>query len=108
MSIALLLINIKRYIFRVKYGTEKFRKFKAFLINFYDYHFEPEFHYYSFRITKCRLYDYPHSITIEIHSLAPGMIIGPRGEHIDALKEYMSKRYSKPIKIDLQETNPFK
>lgn len=99
---------IKKRIFRVRLSSEEFRKFKAFITNFYDYHFAPEFHYSSFRITKCRIYNYPSSITIEIHALAPGMIIGPYGKHIDALKEYMAKRYSKPIIIDLQETNPFK
>lgn len=103
-----LLKLIKKSIFKVRLSSEEFRKFKAFITNFYDYHFEPELHFSNFRITKCRMYNYPRSITIEIYALAPGMIIGPYGKHLDALKEYMSKRYSKLIIIDLQETNPFK
>lgn len=100
--------SIRKQIFVVGRNTDKFRQFKAFITNFYDYHFEPDHHYASFRITKCLFYNYPNSITIEIHSLAPGMIIGPRGKHMDALKEYLSKRYSKTINIELKETNPFK
>lgn len=103
-----LIKSIYKHIFRVKYDTDKFRKFRSFITNFYDYHFEPTYTYSHFRITKCRMYDYPDYITIEIHSLSPGMIIGPQGMHLDHLKEYMSKRYSKPIKIEIMETNPFK
>lgn len=99
---------ITKWYFMVKCNSKEFIKFKSLFTSFYDYHFEPEHHFNSFRITKVRLYFLPKEIIIEIHSLAPGMIIGPYGKHMDALKEYMSKRYSKPIKIDLQETNPFK
>lgn len=100
--------SFKKWFYKVEYDTQEFRKFKGFIIAFYDYHFEPDYHFHSFRLTKVRLYIYPKSITIEIHSLSPGMIIGKSGKNIDALQAYMQKRYSKPVKIDLQETNPFK
>jgi ribosomal protein S3 len=77
------------------------------IISFYD-NYSAEFHYNMFRITKCRLYNYPKGIVIEIYSLSPGMIIGPKGKHMDDFKTHMQKRYSKPVKIILEETNPFK
>lgn len=100
--------SVYKWFFKVKYNTHEFRKFKGFITAFYDDYFEPEFTYSHFRITKCRIYTFPKSILIEIHSLSPGMIIGPKGAHIDALKTYMQSRYSKSVNIDLKETNPFK
>jgi len=77
------------------------------VINFYD-HYDPEYTFYSYRITKIRMYDYPSSIVIEIHSLSPGMIIGIKGETLERLKFFFQARYLKPITIKLEETNPFK
>lgn len=103
-----LIKSIQRWYFRVRYNTIEFRKFKGLICNFYDNYYENEFHFNSFRITKCRIYDYPKYISVEIHSLSPGMIIGPHGKHMDDLTAYLQKRYSKPIKITLEETNIFK
>lgn len=97
-----------KWLFKVKYKSDTHNKLKSLLISFYDNHFEPNIHYSNFRITKCRFYNYPSHILIEIHSLSPGMIIGPRGEHMDALTAYMLLRFPKPVKIKLEETNPFK
>jgi len=105
-------MNIKtlfsKWFFKVKYKSDKHNKLKSFFTIFYDNHFEPEFTFQNFRITKCIFYDYPSHILIEIHSLSPGMIIGPRGEHMNSLTAYMQKRITKPVKIELKETNPFK
>lgn len=99
--------SIKKWLFRVRYNTDEFRKFKAYITNFYD-GYDTQWTWNNYRITKCRLYKYPKSIVVEIHSLAPGMIIGLKGECIDRLKAFLSGRYGKPVNIDLHETNPFK
>ena len=94
----------------VRYQSDAHRKFRSFITNFYDHYNDGHkvYHFGSFRITKCRFYDFPKSITIEIHSLSPGMIIGPKGETLDRFKAFMQKRYSKPVNIQINETNPFK
>lgn len=95
------------FIFRVPPTTKKFKHFKALFINFYDcYNTEWQFH--SFRITKCRVYDLPKKMIVEIHSLSPGMIIGKSGKCIDALQAHLQKKFSKYVEIKLEETNPFK
>jgi ribosomal protein S3 len=97
-----------RWAFRIRYATATHRQFRAYVTHFYDHYNENEYSFNQHRITKCRFYDFPKSITIEIHSLSPGMIIGPKGETLDRFKAYMQKRYPKPIHIRLEETNPFK
>jgi hypothetical protein len=94
--------------FRIKYNSASHRRLRSLVINFYDYHSEPEFHYLHFKITKCRFYDYPSHMLIEIHSLSPGMIIGARGKCMDAFTNFMRSQLCKPVKIQLEETNPFK
>jgi ribosomal protein S3 len=96
-----------KWLFKVKYKSATHNKLKAYFTSFYRNHFVPTFDYNNFRITKCCFYNYPSHLLIEIHSLSPGMIIGPRGEHMEALTEYMQKRISKPVKLKLEETNPF-
>jgi ribosomal protein S3 len=103
-----LLKIISNFIFLVRYKSSDHKKFRSYITNFYDHYNDTQFSFNSFRITKCRFYEYPKRFIIEIHSLSPGMIIGPRGRHIDDFKAYMQKRYSKPIEIKLEETNPFK
>ena len=97
-----------KFIFKVRYKSDEHRKFRSLFTAFYDQYNDFEYSFSSYRITKCRLYNYPKSIVIEIHSLSPGMIIGINGKCIDAFKAYMQKRYDKPITVNLQETNPFK
>lgn len=101
-------INFKKWWFRIKYNSPIHRKLRSLVINFYDYHHEPEFNYLHFKITKCRFYDYPSYMLIEIHSLSPGMIIGARGKCLDAFTNFMKSQLSKTVKIQLEETNPFK
>jgi hypothetical protein len=95
------------FIFRSRYNSNEFRHFKGLMQSFYD-NYDPEFEFNRYRITKCRLYSLPSSILIEIHSLSPGMIIGKGGKCYDDLKTFMQKRYTKPVTIKLEETNPFK
>jgi ribosomal protein S3 len=100
--------KIKKWIFKIKIGSPLHNKLKAHITNFYSYHFEPYFSYHNFKITKLKFYNFPSCLTIEIHSLSPGIIIGPRGEHIDALTDRLKDKFDKPVKIQLEETNPFK
>lgn len=95
------------FIFRCRYNSKHFRQFKGLIISFYD-NYDSEMGFYRFRITKCRIYNLPSSIIIEIHSLSPGMIIGKGGKCYDDLKTFLQKRYTKPVTIKLEETNPFK
>jgi ribosomal protein S3 len=100
--------SFQQWRYRVRYNTEEFKKFKSWVINFYDGYNENEYHFNTYRITKFRLYNYPKHILVEIHSLSPGMIIGKSGKCLDDFTAYLQKRFSKPIKIILEETNPFK
>src|SRR5688572_19022401 len=93
--------------FRCRYNSKRFKQFKGLIMSFYD-NYSPEFCFNNFRITKCRLYNLPSAMRIEIHTLSPGMIIGKGGKCYDDLKAFLQKRYSKPIEIKLEETNPFK
>lgn len=102
-----LIKTIIRWFFLVRYKTDEHKKFRVYFTNFYD-NYDLSLHYNAFRITKCRFYNFPKHITIEIHSLSPGMIIGIRGECIDRLKAFLTAKYKKPINIQLEETNPFK
>lgn len=95
------------WFYEVKYDSDLFKEFKSSLICFYDY-YSDDWHFNNYRITKCRLYNFPNKMIVEIHSLSPGMIIGKSGKCIDALKFRLEKVLSKPIEINLQETNPFK
>ena len=103
-----LLKLFRNWRYRVHYNTKEFKIFKGLVMNFYDHFYENEFHFNNFRITKIRLYNYPTYFLVEIHSLSPGMIIGPSGKHMDDFTAFLQKRYSKPIKLKLEETNPFK
>lgn len=94
-------------LFKVRYDSNEFRRFKSAVINFYE-NYSSEWHFNSYRITKCRLYNLPAKMIVEIHSLSPGMIIGKRGECIDRLKALLQKQFYKPLEIKLEETNPFK
>lgn len=98
---------ISKWFFKVSYETPEHKKFRAYITNFYD-NYDPNLHYNMYKITKCRVYNFPKQIVIEIHSISPGMIVGPRDECIERLKSFLGSKYKKPISIDLQETNPFK
>jgi hypothetical protein len=103
-----LVTKIKKLVFRIKAGSAFHKTLKTHFTNFYAYHFEPELSYHHFKITKVKFYNFPSYLLIEIHSLTPGMIIGPRGGHMDALKNRLNDIFNKPVKIQLEETNPFK
>lgn len=100
-------IAICKWLFKVKYKTNEHRLFRAYVTNFFD-NYDAHLHYNTFKITKCRLYNFPQKIVIEIHSISPGLIIGKRGECIDRLRSFLGSKYKKPIDIQLEETNPFK
>lgn len=100
--------NLVKVIFRLRYSSDTHRKLRSLVVNFYDYYNEHKWTFNSYRITKCRFYNYPRSLVIEIHSLSPGMIIGKQGQCIDSLKEHIQKRFKKTVVIKLEETNPFK
>lgn len=95
------------FIFRCRYNSKTFKTFRYFICDFYD-NYNVEYSFNSYRITKCRIYNFPKRIIIQIHSLSPGIIIGKGGKDILKLENYMQSRYSKPVKIELKETNPFK
>jgi ribosomal protein S3 len=105
--LSLITSRFSKWYFQMRYKTPEHRQFRSFITNFYD-QYSTEYHFNSYRITKCRLYNYPKRILIEIHSLSPGMIIGAYGRCLDDFKAYMQKRYSKPITVKLEESNPFK
>lgn len=99
--------KILKYIFRVRYKSKEFKLFRAYVTNFYD-NYDLSHTFNSYRITKIRMYNYPKSVVVEIYSLAPGLIIGIKGTAIDRFKSFIQKKYSKPVKIILEESNPFK
>lgn len=102
-----MLNKLIRFLFRVRYNTKTFQRFKTTISYFYD-GYDESIHYNSYKITKCRLYSFPSKVVVEIHSISPGMIIGKRGECIDRLKALLQKQFTKPVEIKLEETNPFK
>ncbi len=48
---------------------------------------------------------YPEKIHVKMHSTKPGIVIGPRGKSIDALKAQLSKLVSKPLEIKIIEVS---
>ena len=100
--------NILKWFFKIKYDSDFHSKLRSHVIYFYNYYFEPEYSYSNFRLTKCRFYNFPSYVLIELHSLAPGLIIGASGKNIDAFTKFLQKKISKPVKIKIEETNPFK
>lgn len=99
--------RVLKYIFRIRYNTKEFKIFRQYVISFYE-NYDTEYTFNSFRITKIRMYNYPRSVVIEINSLSPGMIIVVRGRTLDKFKSFIEKRYSKPVTVVLEESNPFK
>ncbi len=99
--------NIFKWFHQVHYNSKEHKRFRGYVTNFYD-HYDPGYGFSNYRITKIRLYDYRKKIVIQIHSIAPGMIIGKSGNTLDRFKSYMQTRYGKPIQVTLEETNPFK
>lgn len=95
-------------IFIINYNSDAHRKLRSLITSFYD-HYDSNYSFNTYRITKCMFYNFPNYLLVEIHSLSPGMIIGERGNCLDRLKDFIQKRYpEKTIKISLEETNPFK
>lgn len=43
------------------------------------------------------------SIRVELHSARPGIIIGRKGQDIDALRSDLSDRFGKPVDVSVQE-----
>lgn len=48
---------------------------------------------------------YPEKIHVKMHSTKPGIVIGPRGKSIDALKAQLSRLVSKPLEIKIIEVS---
>ncbi len=54
-------------------------------------------------IVKIIIERFPEKININIQTVRPGVIIGPRGANIEALKNDLKKKISKPINISIVE-----
>ena len=54
-------------------------------------------------IVKTIIERFPEKINISIHTVRPGVVIGPRGASIEAMKETVKKKVSKPINISIIE-----
>ena len=46
---------------------------------------------------------FPEKIHVKLHSTKPGMVIGPRGKSIEALKVELAKLVSKPLEVKIIE-----
>ncbi|MCB1322574.1 MAG: 30S ribosomal protein S3 [Leptospiraceae bacterium] len=54
-------------------------------------------------IVKIVVERFPEKITINIHTVRPGVIIGQKGSSIEAIKEELKKRVKKPLNISIIE-----
>ncbi|MCB1315942.1 MAG: 30S ribosomal protein S3, partial [Leptospiraceae bacterium] len=52
-------------------------------------------------IVKIVVERFPEKITINIHTVRPGVIIGQKGSSIEAIKEELKKRVKKPLNISI-------
>lgn len=46
---------------------------------------------------------FPEKIHLKLHSTKPGLVIGPKGKNIEALKAQLSKLVSKPLEVKIIE-----
>ncbi len=46
---------------------------------------------------------FPEKLNVNIHTVRPGVVIGPRGANIEALKKDLKKKVSKPLNISIIE-----
>lgn len=54
-------------------------------------------------IVKIVIERFPEKININIHTVRPGVVIGPRGANIEAKKKELKKLVSKPLNISIIE-----
>lgn len=54
-------------------------------------------------IVKIIIERFPEKISINIQTVRPGVVIGPRGANIEALKATMKKKIAKPLNISIIE-----
>lgn len=54
-------------------------------------------------IVKMIVERFPEKINVNIHTVRPGVVIGPRGANIEALKSELKKHVSKPLNISIIE-----
>lgn len=54
-------------------------------------------------IVKIVIERFPEKINVNIHTVRPGVIIGPRGASIEALKNELKKKISRPLNISIIE-----
>lgn len=46
---------------------------------------------------------FPEKINVNVHTVRPGVVIGPKGAHIEQLKTQLKKNISKPLNISIIE-----
>ena len=54
-------------------------------------------------IVKIIVERFPEKVNVNIHTVRPGVVIGPRGANIEAVKRELKKRVTKPISISIIE-----
>ena len=54
-------------------------------------------------IVKIVIERFPEKINVNIHTVRPGVVIGPRGANIEGVKKELKKRVAKPLSISIIE-----
>ena len=54
-------------------------------------------------IVKIIIERFPEKINVNIHTVRPGVVIGPRGANIEGVKKELKKKVSKPLNLSIIE-----